>query len=72
MSTYFQGLVSRFNASSRNAEINGALAASTVSKLVRLGLSPHGTVEIVTGKTINRAEDRQLLAKLLVHIATRE
>lgn len=72
MSRYFHGLVSRFNAGSRNAEINGAEAAFVVSKLVRLGLSPHGTVELVTGKAITSPEDRQLLARLLVHIVARE
>jgi hypothetical protein len=46
--------------------------ATTVSELARLGISPGGASQLVTGQSVTSAADRNVIRLLLVHLTTRE
>ena len=72
MSRYFHGMVSRFSAGGRDMSPSGAEIAVASSELVRFGISPAGAVQLVTGKSVTSAADRELVRLLLIHLTTRE
>ena len=73
MSRYFQGVVSRFSSGARNASVpTSAQIAAASSQLARLGISPAGATQLMTGQSVTSAADRDLIRLLLLHLTTSE